>query len=59
MSAQADLASKEKTIDSLAKSLENEQEKSQSRLLLIWKLTSGILGLLLVLGLFLSWKLRA
>ena len=58
MSAEDELKQKEATIDRLAKVVDLEREKSQERLLLIWKLTSGILGLLLVVGIYLTWKLK-
>lgn len=58
MNAQDELKQKEATIDKLAKVVDLEREKSQERLLLIWKLTSGILALLLVVGTYIAWKLK-
>jgi uncharacterized Tic20 family protein len=45
-------------IDTLSKSIAKEQEKSDSRLVMIWKLTSILLGILLVVGVFIAWKLK-
>jgi len=56
--AQRELADKEKTIDNLAQSLREQEQKAKERLTTIWKLTSAILGLLLVVGGYLAWKLK-
>ncbi len=56
--AQRELAEKEKTIDNLAQSLREQEQKAKERLTTIWKLTSAILGLLLVVGGYLAWKLK-
>ena len=52
------LSQKEETIDRLTKMLNLEQDKSKDRLIWIWKLTSAVLGLLLVVGIYISWKLK-
>ena len=56
--AQAEIAEREKTIDHLAQSLREQEEKAKARLTTIWKLTSAILGLLLIVGGYLAWKLK-
>ena len=57
-SASKAISEKEITIDHLTKMLDQEQDKSKTRLLWIWKLTSAVLGLLLVVGIYISWKLK-
>lgn len=56
--ASAIIAKNEGTIDQLTKMLDQEQDRSKSRLLWIWKLTSVILSLLLVVGTYIAWKLK-
>ena len=56
--AELSLREKEKTIDTLSQTIAREQQKSETRLALIWKLTSGLLGILVVGGVYLAWKLR-
>ena len=52
------LREKEATIDNLAKAVTRAQDKADSRLTLIWKLTSGLLGILLAVGAYIAWKLK-
>ena len=56
--AETALREKEVVIDTLSKTIAKEQEKSDSRLVTIWKLTSILLGILLVVGVFIAWKLK-
>jgi hypothetical protein len=56
--AESALKEKEKIIEALSQTVAKEQQKADSRLLWIWKLTSVLVGILLVVGLFLAWKLR-
>ncbi|NDD67656.1 hypothetical protein EBZ35_08450 [bacterium] len=56
--AESDLQDKEKTIDTLSQTVAKEQEKAETRLVLIWKLTSILLGILVVGGIYIAWKLR-
>lgn len=56
--AEKELQAKEETIDTLSKAVTRAQEKADSRLATIWKLTSGLLGILLVVGGYLFWKLK-
>ena len=56
--AETALREKEVIIATLSKSVAKEEERAQSRLVTIWKLTSALVGILLVVGLFLAWKLR-
>jgi outer membrane murein-binding lipoprotein Lpp len=56
--AEVALQSKEKTIDNLSEVVALEREKSTNRLTMIWKLTSILLGILLIVGTFIAWKLR-
>ena len=56
--AEASLREKEVIIATLSKSVAKEEEKAQSRLITIWKLTSALIGILLVVGVFLAWKLK-
>jgi len=42
----------------LTKMLDAEQDRSKSRLVWIWKLTSAVLLLLIVVGAYLAWKLK-
>jgi len=56
--AETSLREKEVIIATLSKSVAKEEEKAQSRLITIWKLTSALVGILLVVGLFLAWKLK-
>ena len=56
--AETSLREKEVVIDSLSKTIAKEQEKSDSRLVIIWKLTSILLGILVVVGTFVAWKLK-
>ena len=56
--AETALREKEVIIATLSKSVAKEEERAQSRLITIWKLTSALVGILLVVGLFLAWKLR-
>ena len=56
--AEQDLQSKEAIIDNLSKAVTRAQEKADSRLATIWKLTSGLLGILLAVGAYLAWKLK-
>ena len=56
--AETALKEKEVVIDTLAKTISREQQKSESRLATIWKLTSIILGILVVVGTFIAWKLK-
>ena len=57
-SASKAISEKEVTIDYLTKMLDTEQDKSKTRLLWIWKLTSAMLLLLIVVGAYLAWKLK-
>jgi hypothetical protein len=56
--AETALREKEVVIATLSKSVAKEQEKSESRLVTIWKLTSILLGILVVVGTFIAWKLK-
>jgi prefoldin subunit 5 len=56
--AETALKEKEAIIETLSKTVAKEQEKSESRLVTIWKLTSILLGILVVVGVFIAWKLR-
>jgi len=56
--AEIALREKEVIIATLSKSVAKEEERAQSRLVTIWKLTSALVGILLVVGLFLAWKLK-
>lgn len=56
--AEKELQQKEETINTLTKAVTRAQEKADSRLATIWKLTSGLLGILLVVGGYLFWKLK-
>ena len=56
--AETALKEKEVVIDTLAKTISREQQKSESRLATIWKLTSILLGILVVVGTFVAWKLK-
>jgi hypothetical protein len=56
--AETALREKEVIIETLSKTVAKEQEKSESRLITIWKLTSILLGILVVVGTFIAWKLK-
>jgi len=56
--AETALKEKEVVIDTLAQTISREQQKSESRLATIWKLTSILLGILVVVGTFVAWKLK-
>jgi len=56
--AEVALQSKEKTIDNLSQVIALEREKANGRLTTIWKLTSILLGILLIVGTFIAWKIR-
>jgi len=56
--AESALKEKEKIIDTLSQTVAKEQQKSDSRLVTIWKLTSILLGILVVVGTFVAWKLK-
>ena len=56
--AETALKEKEGVIDTLSKAVVKEQVKSDSRLVTIWKLTSILLGILVVVGTFIAWKLK-
>jgi len=56
--AETSLREKEVIIDTLSKSVAKEEERAQSRLVTIWKLTSALVGILLVVGVFIAWKLK-
>ena len=56
--AEKELQLKEQTIDTLSKAVTRAQEKADGRLAMIWKLTSALLGILLVVGGYLFWKLK-
>jgi len=56
--AEKAIQEKEATIDNLSKAVTRAQEKADSRLGTIWKLTSGLLGILLAVGAYLAWKLK-
>lgn len=56
--AETALREKEVIIATLSKSVAKEEERAQSRLITIWKLTSALVAILLVVGLFLAWKLK-
>ena len=58
IAANQQIQQKEASIVTLTKMLDSAQEQSKSRLLWIWKLTSGLLSLLLVVGIYLAWKLK-
>lgn len=57
-SAQDEIARQEGTIDKLTKLLETSEQKATQRLIRIWQLTSALLSILLVVGVFIAWKLR-
>lgn len=57
-SAQDEIARQETTIDKLSRLLETSEQKSTQRLIRIWQLTSALLSILLVVGVFIAWKLR-
>ena len=57
-SASKAISEKEITIGYLTKMLDTEQDKSKTRLLWIWKLTTVVLSLLIVVGAYLAWKLK-
>ena len=57
-SASKAISEKEITIGHLTKMLDAEQDRSKSRLVWIWKLTSAVLLLLIVVGAYLAWKLK-
>lgn len=56
--AETALKEKEVVIETLSKAVVKEQVKSDSRLVTIWKLTSILLGILVVVGTFIAWKLK-
>lgn len=56
--AEVALQEKQGTIDTLSKAVTRAQEKADTRLATIWKLTSGLLGILLAVGAYLAWKLK-
>jgi hypothetical protein len=56
--AEMALQGKQETIDTLSKAVTRAQEKADTRLATIWKLTSGLLGILLAVGAYLAWKLK-
>ena len=56
--AEIALKEKEVVIATLSKSVAKEEERAQSRLVTIWKLTSVLVGILLVVGVFIAWKLK-
>ena len=58
IAANEQIQQKEASIATLTKMLDSAQEQSKSRLLWIWKLTSVVLSLLLVVGIYLAWKLK-
>ena len=58
IAANEQIQQKEASIATLTKMLDSSQEQSKTRLLWIWKLTSGLLSLLLVVGIYLAWKLK-
>lgn len=57
-SAQDEIAKQEGTIEKLTKLLESSEQKATQRLIRIWQLTSALLSILLVVGVFIAWKLR-
>lgn len=57
-SAQSEIARQETTIDKLSRLLETSEQKATQRLIRIWQLTSALLSILLVVGVFIAWKLR-
>lgn len=57
-SAQEEIARQETTIDKLSRLLETSEQKATQRLIRIWQLTSALLSILLVIGVFIAWKLR-
>lgn len=57
-SAQDEIARQETTIDKLSRLLETSEQKATQRLIRIWQLTSALLSILLVVGVFIAWKLR-
>lgn len=57
-SAKDTIAQSQQTIDRLSNLLEKSENVATQRLLRIWQLTSGILLLLVVVGVYLAWKLR-
>jgi cytochrome c-type biogenesis protein CcmH/NrfG len=58
IAANEQIQQKEASIATLTKMLDSAQEQSKSRLLWIWKLTSVVLSLLLVVGIYLAWKIK-
>ena len=56
--AEIALKEKEVVIATLSKSVAKEEERAQSRLVTIWKLTSVLVGILLVVGVFIAWKIN-
>lgn len=56
--AEKELQQKEEIISTLTKAVTRAQEKADTRLATIWKLTSALLGILLVVGGYLFWKLK-
>ncbi|NBV78008.1 hypothetical protein EBR66_07620 [bacterium] len=56
--AETALREKEVVIQTLSKTVAKEEQKAESRLVMIWKLTSALVGILLVIGTYLAWKLR-
>lgn len=56
--AEVALQERQAVIDNLSKAVTRAQEKADSRLATIWKLTSGLLGILLAVGAYLAWKLK-
>jgi chromosome segregation ATPase len=57
-SAQNEISRQEGTIDKLTKLLDTSEQKATQRLIRIWQLTSALLSILLVVGVFIAWKLR-
>ena len=57
-SAKDTIAQSQLTIDRLSKLLDASEQKSTQRLIRIWQLTSALLSILLVVGIFIAWKLR-
>jgi hypothetical protein len=56
--AEIALKEKEVVIATLSSSVAKEEERAQSRLVTIWKLTSVLVGILLVVGVFIAWKIK-
>jgi hypothetical protein len=56
--AEIALKEKEVVIATLSKSVAKEEERAQSRLVTIWKLTSVLVGILRVVGVFIAWKIK-